>query len=42
MRIASYSREEFLNRKFDYQGGEHLGIWEPTQGGKTHLALPDG
>jgi len=37
MRIARYSREEFLERKFDYRSGEHTGIWEPTQGGKTHL-----
>lgn len=38
MRIARYDREEFLTRKFDYQPGEHVGLWEPTQGGKTHLA----
>ncbi len=37
MRIARFSREEFLSRKFDYRPGEHAGIWEPTQGGKTHL-----
>lgn len=38
MRIARLDREEFLTRKFDYQPGEHIGMWEPTQGGKTHLA----
>ena len=38
MRIARFSREEFLARKFDYRPGEHGGFWEPTQGGKTHLA----
>jgi hypothetical protein len=38
MRIARLDREEFLTRKFDYQPGEHLGMFEPTQGGKTHLA----
>jgi hypothetical protein len=38
MRIARYDREEFLTRKLDYQGGQHLGMWEPTEGGKTHLA----
>jgi hypothetical protein len=38
MRIARFSREEWLTRKFDYRPGEHFGIWEPTQGGKTHLA----
>lgn len=38
MRIARLDREEFLNRKLDIQPGEHVGFWEPTQGGKTHLA----
>ncbi len=38
MRIARLEREEFLTRKWDYQPGEHVGMWEPTQGGKTHLA----
>jgi hypothetical protein len=38
VRIARYEREEFLTRKLDYQGGQHVGMWEPTEGGKTHLA----
>jgi hypothetical protein len=38
VRIAHLDREEFLNRKLDIQPGEHGGFWEPTQGGKTHLA----
>lgn len=38
MRIPAYTREEYLNRKFDYRPGQHLGMWEPTEGGKTHLA----
>jgi hypothetical protein len=38
MRIAHYDREEFLTRKLDYRGGQHLGMWEPTEGGKTHLS----
>jgi len=38
MQIAHLDREEFLTRKLDIQPGEHLGIWEPTGGGKTHLA----
>jgi hypothetical protein len=38
MRIARLDREEFLTRKLDIQPGEHVGFWEPTQGGKTHLA----
>jgi hypothetical protein len=37
MHVARFDREEFLTRRFDYQPGEHLGMWEPTQGGKTHL-----
>lgn len=38
MRIARFDREEFLEKKLDYRPGEHVGIWEPTQGGKTHLS----
>ena len=38
MRIAHYDREVFLTRKLDYRGGQHLGMWEPTEGGKTHFA----
>lgn len=38
MRIARLEREEFLARKWDPQPGEHVGLFEPTQGGKTHLA----
>jgi hypothetical protein len=38
VRIAHLDRETFLNRKFNYQPGEHYGFWEPTQGGKTHFA----
>src|ERR1035441_2422537 len=38
MRIAHLDREEFLTRKLDIQPGEHVGMWEPTGGGKTHLA----
>jgi hypothetical protein len=38
MRIANYDRETFLTRKLDYRGGQHVGIWEPTEGGKTHMA----
>lgn len=38
MRIARFDREDWLTRRFDYRPGEHFGIWEPTQGGKTHLA----
>jgi hypothetical protein len=38
MRIAGFDREEWLTKKFDYRPGEHFGIWEPTQGGKTHMA----
>jgi hypothetical protein len=37
VRIARFTREEWLARKLDYRPGEHVGIWEPTQGGKTHL-----
>jgi len=37
MRVASFSRDEFLNERFDYQPGEHTSFIEPTQGGKTHL-----
>lgn len=38
MRIARFDREEWLTRRLDYRPGEHVGIWEPTHGGKTHLA----
>lgn len=37
MRVAQFSRDEFLAERFDYQGGEHITASEPTQGGKTHL-----
>ena len=37
MRVAEFSRDEFLNERFDYQPGEHVSYIEPTQGGKTHL-----
>lgn len=38
MRIARYDRDEFLAKRFGYSGGQHLGMWEPTEGGKTHLS----
>jgi hypothetical protein len=38
MRIPHFTREEYLARKFDYRPGQHLGMWEPTEGGKTHFA----
>lgn len=38
MRIARYDRDEYLTRKFGYKPGQHLGMWEPTEGGKTHFA----
>ena len=37
MRVAEFSRDEFLADRFDYQPGEHVSLIEPTQGGKTHL-----
>lgn len=37
MRIQRFDRQEFLARRFRYYPGEHLGMWEPTQGGKTHF-----
>src|SRR5260370_32883339 len=37
MRVAGFSRDEFLAERFDYQPGEHVTAAEPTQGGKTHL-----
>jgi hypothetical protein len=37
MRIAYLPRPDFLNGGFDYEPGEHLGAFEPTQQGKTHL-----
>lgn len=38
MRIAQLDRETWLTRRWDYRAGEHVGMWEPTQSGKTHLA----
>lgn len=38
VRIAHLDREEFLTRKWDYQPGEHVGMFAPTGTGKTHLA----
>ena len=37
MRIQRFDRPYWLTRRFRYFPGEHIGIWEPTQGGKTHL-----
>lgn len=36
MRVAQFTRDEFLAERFDYQPGEHVSLIEPTQGGKTH------
>lgn len=38
MRLAHLDREDWLTRKLDVRPGEHVGIWEPTEGGKTYLA----
>lgn len=35
--IAEIPRAEFLGCYFDYQPGEHVVYWEPTQQGKTKL-----
>lgn len=37
MRIAQIPRREWLNCYFDFQPGQHIGWFEPTQQGKTHL-----
>jgi hypothetical protein len=36
--VKTYNRAEFLDSKFDYQGGESIGIISPTGGGKTFTA----
>lgn len=38
MQIAYIPRADFLNGGFDYEPGEHVAFFEPTQQGKTHLA----
>jgi len=38
MRVATIPREVFLAHHFDYQPGEHFGIWSPTGSGKTYDA----
>jgi hypothetical protein len=37
MRLARFDREEFIWHRFDWQPGEHLAAFEPTQQGKSHL-----
>lgn len=37
MRLARYSRDEFVWHRFSYNRGEHLYASEPTQQGKTFL-----
>lgn len=37
MRIARFSREEFLAERFDYRPGQHLSLIAPTQNGKTTM-----
>jgi hypothetical protein len=39
VRLESFDRAEFLNRRFDYQRGEHVSLIQPTGGGKTHTAF---
>ena len=34
--METFSRAEFLDRKFDYRPGESIGIISPTGGGKTY------
>ncbi len=38
MRLAQIPRDEFLGCYFDYQPGEDVAFFEPTQQGKTQLA----
>lgn len=35
MRIARFTREEFLAERWNYQPGEHVSLTAPTQNGKT-------
>jgi hypothetical protein len=37
MLVARIPRAEFLGCYFDYEPGEHVAFFEPTQQGKTHL-----
>lgn len=37
MRLQTFPRDEWLNCYFDYEAGEHVAFFEPTQQGKTHL-----
>lgn len=37
MLVARIPRPEFLGCYFDYEPGEHVAFFEPTQQGKTHL-----
>lgn len=35
----TFSRDEFINERFDYSAGEHVTFLAPTQSGKTTLAF---
>lgn len=37
MRITRFSRDEFLNERWNYQPGEHVSLIAPTQNGKTTM-----
>lgn len=36
--VAHYTRDEFLNERFDYEAGEHIAIYATTGSGKSFLA----
>lgn len=37
VRVAVFPRDEFLAERWDYRGGEHVGVFAPNGGGKSTL-----